>query len=124
MAAQDRFFLDPDCADLVRDVSDGARQLRARLALLAAAGPVHHAVAAYATTGDTTDTLASILAEHRLRQPVFRARISMPRWNCFVGRRNRGARSRQVRRWRTRSGGPSKNTVGISAATQMSRSSK
>ncbi len=43
------------------------RLLRARLAaLLAAAGPVHHAVAAYATTNDTSDSVASVLAEHRV----------------------------------------------------------
>lgn len=48
-------------------ISPRPRLLRARLtALLTAAGPVHHAVAAFATTSETGDPLASILAEHRV----------------------------------------------------------
>ncbi|MEU0529116.1 hypothetical protein [Amycolatopsis tolypomycina] len=56
-----------DSENFFGTISPRPRLLRARLAaLLTAAGPVHHAVAAFATTSETGDPLASLLAEHRV----------------------------------------------------------
>ncbi|MGI9003765.1 MAG: hypothetical protein ACR2GH_19305 [Pseudonocardia sp.] len=64
MTTEDTRLLLIDLENMVGTPGPRERPLRARVsALLAAAGPVHHAVAGYTTTETGQDAVASILAE-------------------------------------------------------------